>query len=196
MIADVRGSLINPQRTLVPLPLDSHALRIAPRADSSEPGALRVLQANPAFALSPIWWTTSGFDLADTEQIRPLAGMHRRDHRGKVVDLAIKQLWRPAGNIVLILESRGPARPASGQDQHCPRSGADHSAVTDDCVGRWPDDRWRRGAAPPRATNLGVRAGYVTESGDVSSHRMRNIKPYAVNGSARQSRADSVGVWA
>ena len=43
----------------------------------------------------------SGFDLADTEQIRPLAGMHRRDHRGKVVDLAVKQPWRPAGNIVL-----------------------------------------------------------------------------------------------
>ena len=30
---------------------------------------------------------------------------------------------------------------------------------------------------------------------DISGHRMRNIKPYAVNGRARQTRADSVGVW-
>ena len=43
----------------------------------------------------------SGFDVADTEEIRPLAGIHPHDHRGKVVDLAITQLWRPAGNIVL-----------------------------------------------------------------------------------------------
>jgi hypothetical protein len=30
-----------------------------------------------------------------------LAGVHRRDHRGKLIDLAIAQLWRPAGNVVL-----------------------------------------------------------------------------------------------
>jgi hypothetical protein len=102
MIADVLGSLINPQRTLVPLPLGqscpsgSHSVPI--RVNPELCGFLQAILHSPFHGVGG---RPSGFDLADTEQIRPLAGMHRRDHRSKVVDLAITQLRRPAGNIVL-----------------------------------------------------------------------------------------------
>jgi hypothetical protein len=35
------------------------------------------------------------------EQIRALTGVHRRNHRGQLLDLAITQLRSPAGNVVL-----------------------------------------------------------------------------------------------
>ena len=148
----------------------------------------------PALLHSPfrrVGGRPSGFDLADTEQIRPLAGMHRRDHRGKVVDLAITQLWRPAGNIVFDQSPGDLPDPPVAKINIAPRSGGDHCAVTDDCVGRWPDDRCRRGSAPPRATNLCVRAGYVTESGDaLQPPYEKHQTVHAVN--ARPGRAAQI----
>ena len=39
-------------------------------------------------------------DLTHSKQIGSLAGVHRRDHGGKLVDLAIPQFWCPAGDVV------------------------------------------------------------------------------------------------
>ncbi len=78
------------------MPSGSH--RVPIRVNPALCGFLQAILRSP---FRRVGGRPSGFDLADTEQIRPLAGMHRRDHPGKVVDLAIKQLWRPAGNIVL-----------------------------------------------------------------------------------------------
>ena len=67
-------------------------------------------------------------------------------------------------------------------------------AVAEDCVGRWPDDLLAPRIAPPARPI--VRAGHVTETGDVCNHLDEKHQPYAVDRRARQSCTDSVGVVA
>jgi hypothetical protein len=64
--------------------------------------------------------------------------------------------------------SSGSAQPARAKINIVAGPIGDRCGVADDCVGRWPD---YPGAADCTAgsTNLGVRVGHVTESGDVCS---------------------------
>jgi len=61
--------------------------------------------------------------------------MHRRDHRGKVVDLAITQLWRPAGNIVLDQSPGDLPDPPVAKINIAAVAVATSVPVTDDCAG-------------------------------------------------------------
>ena len=120
MIADVRGSLINPRRTLVPLPLgqscppDRTACTI--RVNPALCGFLQAILHSPFRRLGG----------------RPSVSISQTPSKSGPWPVCVAAITEARWSILrssscgvqpaisFLIRVQGPARPASGQDQHCP----------------------------------------------------------------------------